>query len=172
MADEQAPDQTHQNEAELTLSMAADACGVSRSTMRRARESGKFPRSHQRPTDGAWLVPVSDLLRAGFTLSTPQAGSPQAQEQAHEHPTVSVAEQVVSVPVTELLELRTRLAGLEAESAGLRELVRAKDQTITALESRAAVDLRTESVPAVQATPSVDLREPSTVRRRWWRKTT
>ena len=170
MTNNQAHEQTAMTEAELTLSEAAEACGVSRSTMRRARESGRLPRAHQRRGDGGWLVPVTDLLRAGFTLTTPNEYGEAALEQSG----MSGAEQTVSTPVDELITLRTRLAALEAESAGLKELVRSKDQTIAALETRSAVDLR-ESAGAevdVREIPAQPVPARPVPARRWWKRST
>ncbi|MGW6576348.1 helix-turn-helix transcriptional regulator [Streptomyces sp. NPDC054945] len=54
----------------LTQREAAAACGVSRSTIRRRREAGDLPGSVQDPERG-WMVPVDDLLAAGFRLNAP-----------------------------------------------------------------------------------------------------
>lgn len=49
---------------------AAAACGVSRTTIRRRREAGDLPGAVQDPQRG-WLIPVEDLLAAGFRLNAP-----------------------------------------------------------------------------------------------------
>ncbi|MEU8764605.1 hypothetical protein [Streptomyces sp. NPDC048659] len=49
---------------------AAEACGTSRSTIRRRREAGLLPGSVEDPERG-WLIPVEALLGAGFTLNAP-----------------------------------------------------------------------------------------------------
>ncbi|MFJ1930368.1 MULTISPECIES: helix-turn-helix transcriptional regulator [unclassified Streptomyces] len=54
----------------LTQREAAAACGVSRTTIRRRRESGSLPGAVQDPRRG-WIIPVDDLLAAGFQLRTP-----------------------------------------------------------------------------------------------------
>lgn len=54
----------------LTQREAAAACGVSRTTIRRRREAGERPGSFQDPEHG-WMVPVDDLLAAGFRLNAP-----------------------------------------------------------------------------------------------------
>ena len=54
----------------LTRREAATACAVSRTTIRRRREAGELPgavRDEQR----GWLIPVEDLLAAGFRLNAP-----------------------------------------------------------------------------------------------------
>ncbi|MEV6551804.1 helix-turn-helix domain-containing protein, partial [Streptomyces sp. NPDC051597] len=54
---------------------AADACGVSRTTIRRRREEGGLPGAVQDPHRG-WLIPVEDLLAAGFRLNAPAGPDP------------------------------------------------------------------------------------------------
>lgn len=49
---------------------AATACGVSRRTIRRRREAGDLPGAVQDEVRG-WLIPVDDLLAAGFRLHAP-----------------------------------------------------------------------------------------------------
>ncbi|MFJ3973400.1 helix-turn-helix domain-containing protein [Streptomyces parvus] len=54
----------------LTQREAAAACGVSRTTIRRRREAGGLPGAVQDEARG-WLIPVEDLLAAGFRLNAP-----------------------------------------------------------------------------------------------------
>ncbi|MDX3490978.1 helix-turn-helix domain-containing protein [Streptomyces sp. ID05-18] len=54
----------------LTQREAATACGVSRTTIRRRREAGGLPGAVQDESRG-WLIPVEDLLAAGFRLNAP-----------------------------------------------------------------------------------------------------
>lgn len=54
----------------LTQREAADACGVSRTTIRRRREAGELPGAVLDENRG-WLIPVEDLLAAGFRLNAP-----------------------------------------------------------------------------------------------------
>ncbi|MGW9361989.1 helix-turn-helix domain-containing protein, partial [Streptomyces diastaticus] len=54
----------------LTQVEAAAACGVSRSTIRRAREAGHLPGATRHPARG-WLIPVDALLAAGYRLHAP-----------------------------------------------------------------------------------------------------
>ncbi|HYY80440.1 MAG TPA: helix-turn-helix domain-containing protein [Actinomycetes bacterium] len=55
----------------LTISEAAQQCGVSASTIRRHLAAGRFPNAQQRPSPvpgqrGQWRIPADDLLRAGL----------------------------------------------------------------------------------------------------------
>src|SRR5512143_1843450 len=61
----------------LTLSAAAEACAVSRSTLRRRLAQGAFPHAAQ-GTSGAWTVPIGDLLAAGLRVHAPQVAGAQA----------------------------------------------------------------------------------------------
>ncbi|MFF9203505.1 helix-turn-helix domain-containing protein [Streptomyces sp. NPDC014986] len=54
---------------------AAAACGVSRTTVRRRREDGAFPGAVLDERRG-WLIPVEDLLAAGFRLNAPSSPDP------------------------------------------------------------------------------------------------
>ncbi|MFG2978753.1 helix-turn-helix domain-containing protein [Streptomyces sp. NPDC048331] len=54
----------------LTQREAAAACGVSRTTIRRRRETGGLPGSVEDPKRG-WLIPVDALLAAGYRLNAP-----------------------------------------------------------------------------------------------------
>ncbi|GAB2463458.1 helix-turn-helix domain-containing protein [Streptomyces incanus] len=54
----------------LTQREAATACGVSRTTIRRRREAGELPGAVL-DDDRGWLIPVDDLLAAGFHLNAP-----------------------------------------------------------------------------------------------------
>lgn len=66
-----------------TLTEAATHCKVSRSTIRRYREQGKFPNAVKSP-DRGWLVPVEDLLGAGLSpgRSIPEETTPTEPAQA------------------------------------------------------------------------------------------
>ncbi|WP_405551000.1 helix-turn-helix domain-containing protein (plasmid) [Streptomyces globisporus] len=54
----------------LTRREAADACVVSRTTIRRRREADELPGSVL-DEDRGWLIPVEALLEAGFRLHAP-----------------------------------------------------------------------------------------------------
>ena len=56
----------------LTIGDVAEYCGVSRSTVRRYRESDRFPNAYKDPF-GMWKIPVPDLLAVGWTPVDPDA---------------------------------------------------------------------------------------------------
>ena len=85
----------------LSLTAAARTAGVSRSTLRRRLAEGAF-RGAQRDAQGAWLVPVADLIQAGLSPAvTPPMSTP--------------VNGVVSLP-----DIPAKVAQLEAELAAER----------------------------------------------------
>jgi len=69
----------------LTLTEAAKATKVSRKTLRRRLDSDEFPNARRLdgPTGtgtGPWVVPIADLLSAGFTLHSPNDDPPTLTE--------------------------------------------------------------------------------------------
>lgn len=62
---------TPQSRPVFTIRQAAERCGVSMKTIRRRRERGDFPNAYQ-DKNGHWLLPVEDLLAAGFHPAAPQ----------------------------------------------------------------------------------------------------
>lgn len=116
------------------LNEAAASCGVSRSTMRRKRESGAFPNAY---TDaaGAWIIPLADLLAAGLTpgKSSPEhaaqteAATPTGQGQIRRF---EQQDQGVTISLDEWQEL----IEARAERNGLREQLQradaAKDEAV------------------------------------------
>jgi hypothetical protein len=148
----------------LTLSEAASACGVSRSTIRRKHESGTFPGAWK-DAEGAWRVPVEDLLAAGLRPGRPSP--PDAASAPDELPQAAT----VSVPMSEWDALRARAAAAEARAAAAEIRITDLDRALVTAEM--ALRAITAGPPA---TPSevIDLRDTAALgassRRRWWRR--
>lgn len=105
------------NRPSWTLSEAAERTGASRSTIRRYRETGKFPNAYK-GTDKQWRVPVEDLLASGLTLN----GQAQVEQvNAFSGQPIEPAPELLSERVRELEALlaveRARAAGLERVAA-------------------------------------------------------
>jgi predicted component of type VI protein secretion system len=141
---------------------AADICAVSKITIRRAHDAGKFANEWRAagfkgPASGEWRVPIEDLLAAGFkphaANSSPQA--PRGPQAATAAPPLSPPPAVA----VDVLEPHSRIAELERELA----------------DERHRRELA-EAIAAEQRAHLVDLRQallilnpgPPPVKRRWW----
>ena len=146
------------------LNEAAQSCGVSRSTMRRKRESGAFPNAYT-DSAGAWIIPLADLLAAGLTpgKSRPEHAAQtetattteQAQNRRFEQP-----DQAVTITLDEwqeLIEARTERNGLRDQ---LQRADEAKDEAVKSAWAwhEQAQLMQRQLLPA--AAPVVDVRDP------------
>ena len=104
-----------QDESEqlLTLTEAAERCGVSRSTVRRALDAGQLAGAVQ---DGrqVWRVPVSSLTALGWT------GAERARDTAPEQPGQPDTAQGAVTLFAQLMPLLEQLSTLQGERADLR----------------------------------------------------
>ena len=169
-----------------TLSEAAALCGVSRSTVRRYREDGRFPHAFK-DTAGLWKIPTEDLLAVGWTTSASATDVPP--EPALGVPTVEPASHPADERIKELeraLELeRARADAAAALAASYRENITDLRQALRMIEAPKTVPsehpeqaLKTSlSGPAEQAV-SVPMSIPAHVSeaslsapsRSWWRR--
>lgn len=104
----------------LTLTDAARATGVSRVTMRRYLDAGRFPNAFRDADSGSgalapWRIPLDDLRAAGLDVDRPAevASAPTAGEDARLSAAVALAE-----------ERERTVEILRAELTALRELLR------------------------------------------------
>lgn len=136
-----------------TLGEAAERCGVSRSTVRRYRESDKFPNAFK-DGSGAWKIPLEDLLAVGWS----PAG--QAQTEPVSVPAERVSEQSIErvVELERALELervrREAAEQLNDQIQGNLDDLRKAMRMIEGSPMSAPVSLpeRTVSVPAEHPT--------------------
>jgi hypothetical protein len=165
------PGQTTTTRPRYQLSRAATMTGVSQSTMKRRLRAGAFPNAAQ-DESGAWVIPVEDLLAAGFHLN----GQTQVSDPGQR-------------AVTPVGDLGRRIADLERQlteehAARLVEQVRreAAEQIAVEREKRAQTAERAllmlataglppnlkvgESEPPPAAAPVVVV----PTRTRWWRR--
>lgn len=105
----------------LTYQEAAAICGCSRDTIKRRREDGTFPRARQQGEhrSAPWLVPIGDLVEAGF-IDASQIQSASAAS-------------VLLRTQAEMLDLRVENAGLKADVAALLLRLEDKDGEIAHL---------------------------------------
>ena len=149
-----------------TLSEAAQHCSVSRSTVRRYRETGKFPNAVKDPERG-WIVPVGDLLVAG--LRPGRSGPLSEPAQSEDDPAHDLAQRVV--------QLETQLTVERAQRAAVEQVAAERERSLVdlraALRMLDAGPTRPEPVPPVpvvppgsEPTPSV----PPEARPKWWQR--
>lgn len=158
-----------------TISEAADRCGVSKSTVRRYREAGKFP-SAFKDSQGAWKVPLEDLLAVGWKPIDP------ALNQATEQPADGLAERVRELEQALAVE-RARNEGLErvaamaeASVADLRQAMKMIEASVSEQPeppSEQVQDTPTEQPVMVGAEQPSERAEqpvsnPEPRRKRWW----
>lgn len=149
-----------------TLSEAAQHCSVSRSTVRRYRETGKFPNATKDPERG-WIVPVGDLLAAGLR---PGRSAPLTEHaQAENNPAHDLAHRV--------LELETQLTVERAQRAAVEQVAAERDRSLTdlraALRMLEAGPIRSEPVSPVPVPPPGAEFIPSVLpeaRPKWWQR--
>ena len=98
----------------FTIAQAAEACGVSRDTIKRRRAAGAFPNAVLE--GGAWAVPLADLLAAGLQPGRPaQPDAPADGGGDGETTVIDLREQIA--------DLRGRLAERDRAEARSAELV-------------------------------------------------
>ena len=151
----------------LTLSEAAEACGVSRSTIRRKREAGDFPNAYRAGPDTAWRIPVTDLLGAGLKPGRPSPPDPVSElDERVRAATVTLPKAELDALREQLHNERTRALVAEARLSERAETVDALKEALSEARQRAI-----EAAPAVQlpATQVIDVRQsPEAPTRRWW----
>lgn len=143
----------------LTLTAAAEACGVSRRTIRRRLDAGHFPNAWQE-SGGVRRVPVVDLIAAGL--------HPNASRPVTEPSTEPTSSTPPSEP-SELSRLRSELEDWKRR-AEIAEAVAAERADALA-DARLA--LRALTAPAPEPTSSTPPAEPpsttTTPHRSWAR---
>jgi excisionase family DNA binding protein len=102
----------HEIEDELTLSQAADAAGVSRSTVRRMLERGELPGARQ-DERSRWLVTVGALRAAGLSVGEP--ARERAREQGAERGAAGERAQGAVTLLDQLAPLIEQLTNLQRE---------------------------------------------------------
>ena len=117
------------NRPTLGIKAAAKACGVHEDTIRRANRKGLFPNA-TKGAGGAVMIPVTDLLAAGYRLHAPQA---VAEATKVIEDTASQAGQALAEMaelkaenrrlVADLARIEAQVAELKAEKAQLLDLM-------------------------------------------------
>ncbi|MGW7824696.1 helix-turn-helix domain-containing protein [Streptomyces puniciscabiei] len=122
----------------LTQREAADACGVSRTTIRRRREAGELPGSVLDPERG-WVISSEDLAGAGFRLNSSSPWSGKAKP-GRDVPLDGGAGARCEGKL--LAEERAARVAAEEEAEQLRALLAARSEHIQDLQRALAAMIR------------------------------
>lgn len=161
------------NRPSWDLGEAAERCGVSRSTVRRYREQGKFPNAFK-DTTGAWKIPLEDLLAVGWKPNAPAQSEPVS---VPPEPDKSINDKVLELEQALTLERVRREAAEQANTqmkANLEDLrtamrmIEAKPVSVPVSDPEPAKGLPTEPVPARLPEQPLDATERPK-KRRWWK---
>lgn len=150
----------------LTIAEAIEQFNLSRTTVRRGIENGKFPNA-TKDAQGRWTIPVDDLVAAGVLPR-----KTWLNERAHDvftpaHSLQSLVASELAHPenehVHELAHRDTRIAQLEAELSAEKRLREAAETN--------ANDLRT-ALRMIEAgtNPNHPPAPDHPQRRRWWQR--
>lgn len=156
-----------------TISDAADRVGVSRSTIRRYREAGKFPHAFK-DSGGVWKVPLEDLLALGLRPVEPALSTVPEPVEDGLTERVRELESALAVERARNEGLQRLAAAAEANAADLRLALRMLESGPVAAQNE-PVSSSTEQVPVSvpergpepAERPSERAEQP---RRRWWRR--
>lgn len=162
------------NRPSWDLGEAAQRCGVSRSTVRRYREQGKFPNAFK-DSSGAWKIPLEDLLAVGWKPNAPAQPEPVS---VPPEPNKSINDKVAELEHALTLERVRREAAEQANAqmkANLEDLrtamrmIEAKPVSSPVSVPEPAKGLPSEPAPArLPEQPLEATEQPK--KRRWWHR--
>ena len=112
-------------DALLLQQEAADLGGCSFDRIKRARRDGEFPGARTRPGDhrGTWLIPISDLIAAGFVDVAVLATASDVVATARESKQVATLLTDNHRRDAQIAGLKADVARLEGERDWLRSVV-------------------------------------------------
>lgn len=162
----------------LTLAQIVEQFEVSRATLRRGIESGRFPHA-EKDTQGRWVVPVDDLIAAQVKGRKTWLNE-GTHERAHEgsHPAHDEHAQGAHIPpdptvsevASELAHLKNELAHERAHREAAERIAEERQKHIETLNTALRM---LESAPRPQPDPAVISNSKNgekSIRRRWWQR--
>lgn len=155
----------------LTIAQVIDQFDLSRATVRRNIESGKFDGAYK-DDQGRWLVPVNTLVAAGVKPRKTwlnEVAKSMATEHAREyaHDAQNLVDPFGKKVAAELARSEDELAQ-HASRIALLEAQLESEQRLRKAAERNADDLRT-ALRMIEAAPTP--LQPITPHRRWWQRT-
>jgi len=159
----------------LTIAQVVDQFDLSRATVRRGIDSGKFEGAHK-DAQGRWIVPVEALVVAGIKPRKTwldNGAHEHAQHGAHEHnqSAHSLTDPIQTKVATEHVQSKNELAHHASRIAQLEAELSTEKQLRAAAE-RNSEDLRT-ALRMIEAGTTAPATADSSAsankqRRRWW----
>lgn len=164
----QVPAPAHPARPRFSESQAAKLCGVSRSTIQRARKRGDIP-GVERIGNG-WSLPLEGLLAAGFTpesgtgapLGTPLPASMPGQVPATAHPARPDEPQKSAPPAADLAEIHRLELELEQARAEARVMRAERDAAQAVADERQRIIALLEAPKSTPPAPEAAKAEPVT----------
>ena len=150
-----------------SISDAADRVGVSRSTIRRYRESGKFPHAFK-DSSGVWKVPLEDLLAVGLRPVDPALSVVPEPVESGLSERVRELEAALAVERARSEGLQRLAAAAEANAADLRLALRMLESGPVAAQNEPVSSTSEPVAVSVPERPSEPAEQP--LKRRWWRR--
>lgn len=150
-----------------SISDAADRVGVSRSTIRRYRESGKFPHAFK-DSAGVWKVPLEDLLAVGLRPVDPALSVVPEPVESGLSERVRELEAALAVERARNEGLQRVAAAAEANAADLRLALRMLESGPVAAQNEPVSSTSEPVAVSVPERPSEPAEQP--LKRRWWRR--
>lgn len=143
----------------LTLAQIVEQFEISRATLRRGIESGRFPHAKKDP-QGRWVVPVDDLIAAQvkgrktwLNEGAHEGGHPAHDE--HAQGAHIPSDPSVSAVASELAQLKNELAHERAQKEAAQQLADERGKHIETLNT---------ALKMIEAAPG------KAPRRRWWQR--
>lgn len=116
----------------LTIKAAAEACAVSRDTIKRRLRANQFPNASRAPArsgrSAPWLIPVSDLAEAGLAPAVDVGPSERAGVDPMELRTAVAHHEALAIArEAHLADLRTEVRRLHERVAHLTRLLEQRE---------------------------------------------
>ena len=142
----------------VSQSRAAELCGVSTTTIRRYRQSGRLEGCEPDEQSGGWKVPIPSLVAAGLLKRSSPADTVTAERVEPDKSPHEVTPQTALE--ARISELEAALAKAEQRAAVAEAQAVERDRTIAAQEL---------ALKALTTGP-LDEEKPEKKRRRWFRR--
>lgn len=140
----------------VSQSRAAELCGVSTTTVRRYRQSGRLFGCEPDEKSGGWQIPIPSLVAAGLLKrSSPADTVPAERVEPDKSPHEVTPQTVLEARIT---ELEAALAKAEQRAAVAEAIAHERGQ---------ALEVERQALRAITSAP-IQEQQPEKKRRRWF----